>query len=83
MLAVRPLISGFSALALLVVGDRTADSVIPLFVFSFENIVLMHPSRSAGTIDKLITKYNVTKVLYLYGANEFMTDRALLRAFRK
>lgn len=68
---------------LLVVGDRTADSVIPLFVSSFENIVLMHPSSSAGTIDKLITKYNVTKVLYLYGANEFMTDRALLRAFRK
>lgn len=68
---------------LLVVGDRTADSIVPLFVSSFENIVLMHPSNCAGTIDKLIEKYKVTKVLYLYGANEFMTDRALLRSFKQ
>lgn len=66
---------------LLVVGDRTADSIVPLFVSSFENIVLLHPSRCASTIDNLIKKYGVTKVLYLYGANEFMTDRALLRSF--
>lgn len=68
---------------LLVVGDRTADSIVPLFVSSFENIVLMHPSKCTRTIDSLIKKYNVTKVLYLYGANEFMTDRALLRSFRQ
>lgn len=68
---------------LLVVGDRTADSIAPLFVSSFENIVLMHPSRCAGTMDELIKKYHVTKVLYLYGANEFMTDRALLRSFKQ
>lgn len=68
---------------LLVIGDRTADSIVPLFVSSFENIVLMHPSNCAGTIDKLIEKYKVTKVLYLYGANEFMKDRALLRSFKQ
>ena len=65
--------------SLLVVGDRTADSIVPLFVSSFENIVLMHPSECAKKIDKLIEKYKVTKILYLYGANEYMTDRALLR----
>ena len=64
---------------LLVIGDRTADSIVPLFVSSFENIVLVYPSKCAKKIDKLIEKYNITKILYLYGANEYMTDLSLLR----
>lgn len=65
---------------LLVVGDRTADSIVPLFVSSFEHIILMHPSKCAKTVAGLAREYEVTKILYLYDANDFMTDSALLRA---
>ena len=68
---------------LLVIGDRTADSIVPLFVSSFEHIYYMHPSKCTKTIDKLIKKYSPTKILYLYGANEYMADRTLLRALQK
>ena len=68
---------------LLIFGDRTADSIVPLFVSSFENIILVHPSKCTEKVDKLIEKYKVTKILYLYGANEYMTDRALLRAIQQ
>ena len=65
---------------LLVVGDRTADSIVPLFVSSFEHIILMHPSKCSKTVAGLAREYEVTKILYLYDANDFMTDSALLRA---
>ena len=72
-----------NAETLLVIGDRTADSIVPLFVSSFENIVFVHPSKTPVTVEKLVKKYNVTKVLYLYGANEYMTDRTLLRTLQQ
>lgn len=72
-----------NAETLLVIGDRTADSIVPLFVSSFENIVFVHPSKTPATVEKLVKKYNVTKVLYLYGANEYMTDRTLLRTLQQ
>ena len=64
---------------LLVIGDRVADSVVPGFVSSFEKIILVHPAKSTKTIENLISEYQPTKILYLYGANMFMNDRALLR----
>lgn len=67
---------------LLVVGDRTADSIVPLFVSSFEHIILMHPSKCTSTVAGLAKEYEATKILYLYDANDFMTDSALLRALR-
>ena len=67
---------------LLVVGDRTADTIVPLFVSSFENIVLMHPSVCTKTIEELVEKYQPTKILYLYDANVYMTDSTLLRALQ-
>lgn len=68
---------------LLVVGDRTADSVVPLFVSSYENIILMHPARCGKSLESLIRKYQPGQILYLYGANAFMQDRALLHALRQ
>ena len=65
---------------LLVVGDTIADSVVPRFVSSYEQIIFMHPTRSAATVEKMIKKYHPTRILYLYGANVFMKDRALLHA---
>lgn len=69
--------------ALLVIGDREADSVVPGFVSSFEKIILVHPDKSPATIEKLIGEYQPTGILYLYGANSFMRDRALLHALGK
>lgn len=68
---------------LLVIGDRVADSVVPGFVSSFEKIILVHPTKSTKTIQNLISEYQPTKILYLYGANMFMNDRALLRTLGK
>jgi len=68
---------------LLVIGDREADSVVPGFVSSFEKIILVHPDKSPATIEKLIGEYQPTGILYLYGANSFMRDRALLHALGK
>ena len=65
---------------LLVVGDRTADSIVPMFVSSFEKIIFMHPSTCAKTVEDLVDQYQPTRVLYLYGANNFMRDRTLVRA---
>lgn len=67
---------------LLVIGDRTADSIVPRFVSSFEKIVLMHPSMSAKTVSELVEEYEVTKILYLYSANEYMTDMAVFRSLK-
>lgn len=79
----RPLTEIYTAAinseTLLVIGDRTANSVVPLFVPSFEKIILVHPSESARSLAYLTEKYHPTKILYLYGANTFMRDRALLR----
>lgn len=74
--------SAINGETLLVVGDRTADSIVPLFVSSFEHIILMHPSKCTKTAAKLAQEYEVTKILYLYDANHFMTDSALLRALK-
>lgn len=68
---------------LLVIGDRTADSIVPRFVSSFENIILMHPSKCAKTVGDLVEKYKPTRILYLYGANTFLTDSSLLRALSR
>lgn len=68
---------------LLVVGDRTADSIVPLFVSSYENIILMHPACCGKSLESLISKYQPGQILYLYGANAFMQDRALLHAVRR
>ncbi len=62
---------------LLVVGDRTADSVVPLFVSSFEKIIFVHPSKYTGTVESLIKKYRPGNILYLYGANSFFKDGML------
>lgn len=81
---VRPLTEIYTAAVngetLLVVGDETADTVVPMFVSSYEKIIFMHPSKCSAGMEKLIKKYQPTGILYLYGANTFMTDRALLRA---
>ena len=80
----RPLTEIYTAAVngeiLLVVGDTIADSVVPRFVSSYEQIIFMHPARSAATVEKMIKKYHPTRILYLYGANVFMKDRALLHA---
>ena len=68
---------------LFVIGDREADSIVPRFVSSYEKIILIHPSKCTSKIDKLIRKYQPTKILYLYGANSFMQDRALLHMIGK
>lgn len=68
---------------LFVIGDREADCIVPRFVSSFENIVLIHPSKCSDRIEKLIGKYKPTKILYLYGANSFMRDRTLLHFLGK
>ena len=65
---------------LMVVGDRTADSVVPLFVSSYENIVLVHPETCGKSLEGLIGKYGPDQILYLYSANSFVQDRALLHA---
>lgn len=79
----RPLTEIYSAAingeTLLVIGDRTANSIVPLFVSSFEKIILVHPSESTRSLMSLAEKYQPTKILYLYGANTFMKDRSLLR----
>lgn len=62
---------------LLVIGDRTADSVVPLFVSSFEKIIFVHPSKYTGTVESLIKKYRPGNILYLYGANSFFKDGML------
>lgn len=64
---------------LFVIGDRGADSIVTRFVSSFENIILIHPSKCTKKIEALIEEYQPTKILYLYGANYFMKDRTLLR----
>ena len=68
---------------LFVIGDREADSIVPGFVSSYEKIILIHPSKCTSKIEKLIQKYQPTKILYLYGANSFMRDRALLHMIGK
>ena len=68
---------------LFVIGDREADSIVPRFVSSYEKIILIHPSKCTSKIDKLIRKYQPTKILYLYGANSFMRDRALIHMIGK
>lgn len=71
--------SAVNGQSLLVIGDREADSIVPRFVSSFEKIIVVHPAKCTETIDQLIKKYQPEKILYLYGANSFMRDRALLR----
>ena len=68
---------------LFVIGDREADSIVPRFVSSYEKIILIHPSKCTAKIGRLIEKYQPTKILYLYGANSFMQDRALLHMIGK
>jgi hypothetical protein len=63
---------------LLVVGDSMADTIVPSFVSSFEKIIFVHPSLCGTKMEKLIRKYEPTGILYVYGANSFMDDRALL-----
>lgn len=79
----RPLTEIYTAAingeTLLIVGDRTANSIVPLFVSFYEKIILVHPSETTRTLASLAEEYHPTKILYLYGANTFMKDRSLLR----
>lgn len=63
---------------LLVAGDTMANTIVPMFVSSFEKIVFVHPSECPARMEKLIKKYQPTGILYIYGVNGFMQDRALL-----
>lgn len=78
----RPLTEIYTAAVngktLLVVGDSMADTIVPAFVSSFEKVIFVHPSLCGTKMEKLIKKYEPTEILYVYGANSFMTDRALL-----
>jgi hypothetical protein len=42
----------------------------------------MHPSKCTKAVAKLAQEYEVSKILYLYDANNFMTDSALLRVLK-
>ena len=68
---------------LLVLGDRTADSIVPLFVSSFEKIIFVHPAVYSGSVSGLLKKYSPTKILYLYGANSFLRDGMLQRVLAR
>ena len=63
---------------LLVAGDTMANTIVPMFVSSFEKIVFVHPSEYPAGMEKLIRKYQPTGILYIYGMNGFIQDRALL-----
>ncbi|MDO5133783.1 MAG: DHHW family protein [Eubacteriales bacterium] len=68
---------------LLVFGDRTADSIVPMLVSSFEKIIYVHPEKYTGKLSGLLKKHRPTKILYLYGANSFLRDGMLQRVLAR
>ena len=51
-----------------------ANSFVPFLIPHYKEIVLVDPRYYAGTIDDIMSTYQITDTLFLYSGNTFFQD---------
>lgn len=73
--------SAQSRQSLLLIGDGDARVAAPLLTPYYRRVVLVDPERESTDIDTLVKKYDIGQILYVYDANNFVTDQQLVKIF--
>ncbi|MCB6645961.1 hypothetical protein LI154_12035 [[Clostridium] scindens] len=63
-----------SGKTLLLIKDSFANSFVPFLIPHYKEIVLVDPRYYAGTIDDIMSTYQITDTLFLYSGNTFFQD---------
>lgn len=62
---------------LLIFKDSYANCLIPFLIPYYREIVIIDPRYYYESIDQIISRKNITDVLFLYNINTFLTDSSL------
>lgn len=63
-----------SGKTLLLIKDSFANSFLPFLLPHYKEIVLVDPRYYAGSIDDIMSTYQITDTLFLYSGNTFFQD---------
>ncbi|MDY6339013.1 MAG: DHHW family protein [Saccharofermentans sp.] len=66
---------------LLVIKDSYANSLIPLLIPHYRNIIIVDPRYYNGNIQQTIEEEGVTDILWMYNANTFLNDTSISEKF--
>ncbi len=62
---------------LLLIKDSYANCFVQFLTPYFRNIIMIDPRYFYESVDKLVSDYGITDILFLYNVNTFMTDTSI------